>query len=253
MLSLEGRVALVTGGGRGIGRAVVERLAADGARVMTCGRSERPDDLDGTIGWCTADVSRSDDVERLRGAVEATFGPTTILVNNAGVQVEKTVVESTDEDFELVVGVNARGVFNTARACLPAMTAAGGGAIVNVGSISGRVSDPSLALYNASKAFVHGLTRSIAVDHGPVVRCNAVCPGWIMTGMADAAFALARDPQAAKTDALARHAAGRFGEPVDIANAVAWLVSDEAAFVTGQCFTIDGGLTAASPLNPGLF
>ena len=130
----------------------------------------------------------------------------------------------------------------------------GGGSIVNIGSISGHLADPSMALYNASKAFVHGLTRSIAVDHGPEgVRCSAICPGWIMTGMADAAFDLAKDPKHAKADALARHAAGRFGAPEDIANTAAWLLSDEAAFVTGQTFTVDGGLTAASPLQPGLF
>ncbi|HEY5739024.1 MAG TPA: SDR family oxidoreductase, partial [Gammaproteobacteria bacterium] len=113
--------------------------------------------------------------------------------------------------------------------------------------------DPGLALYNASKAFVQGLTRSIAVDHGPAIRCNAIAPGWIMTGMADAAFALARDPEAARRDALHRHPAGRFGQPADIAALAAWLASDEAAFATGQCYTLDGGLTAASPLNPGLF
>ena len=125
-----------------------------------------------------------------------------------------------------------------------------GGVIVNIGSISGIVSDPGMALYNASKAFIHSLTRSIAVDHGPHVRCNAVSPGWIMTAMADDAFALARQPAAAKADALARHPAGRFGQPEDVAAVVAWLASDEAAFVTGQCLVVDGGLTAASPLRP---
>ena len=134
------------------------------------------------------------------------------------------------------------------------MAASGGGAIVNIGSISGHHADPSMALYNGSKAFVHGLTRSIAVDHGHEnIRCNAICPGWIMTGMADAAFDLAKDPDVAKKDALARHAAGRFGEPQDIANAAAYLLSDDAAFVTGQTLTVDGGLVAASPLQPGLF
>ena len=149
------------------------------------------------------------------------------------------------------MGVNAKGVFLTCREFIPDM--APGGAIINIGSISGNTADTGLALYNASKAFVHGLTRSIAVDHGPAVRCNAISPGWIMTDMADAAFALADDPERAKMDALARHPAGRFGQPEDIAALAVWLASDEAAFATGQCYILDGGMTSASPLNPGLF
>jgi NAD(P)-dependent dehydrogenase (short-subunit alcohol dehydrogenase family) len=100
---------------------------------------------------------------------------------------------------------------------------------------------------------VHGLTRSIAVDHGPGIRCNAICPGWIETGMLEAGFDLSDDPQAARADALARHATRRFGKPADIAAMAVWLASDEAAFATGQLFTIDGGMTAASPINTGLF
>ena len=128
-----------------------------------------------------------------------------------------------------------------------------GGSIINIGSISASSADPGLALYNASKAFVQGLTRSIAVDHGPAIRCNAIAPGWIMTDMADAAFAVAQNPAAAEQDALHRHPAGRLGKPADIAALATWLASDEAAFATGQVFTLDGGMTAASPLNPGLF
>ena len=137
------------------------------------------------------------------------------------------------------------------RAFIPVM--AQGASIINIGSISGNVADPGMALYNASKAFVHGLTRSIAIDHGPGIRCNAICPGWIMTDMVDAAFAVADDPQRAKSDALARHPAGRFGDPDDIASLAVWLASDESSFATGQCYTLDGGMTSASPLNPGLF
>jgi len=246
------RAAIVTGGSRGIGRALVDRFLSDNVDVLTCGRGSRPADLATQAVWMQADVSRSADAERIVAEARRHFGKVAILVNNAGVQVEKTVSQTTDEDWDLVMGINARGAFNMCRAVLPEMEKSGG-VIVNIGSISGVVSDPSLAVYNASKAFVHSLTRSIAIDHGPKVRCNAVLPGWIATGMADDVFALAKNPSAAKADALARHASRRLGRPEDIANMVAWLASDQAEFATGQCFTCDGGLTAASPLQPGLF
>ncbi|MCE2517914.1 MAG: SDR family oxidoreductase [Alphaproteobacteria bacterium] len=253
MTDFSGKIALVTGGSRGIGAAIVARLRADGATVITCGRGERPADLAEDVDWVSMDVSSGEDVSALKDHIISRHGRLNLLVNNAGVQVEKPVTESTDEDWDQVMGINAKGVFLTCRGFIPVMAEHGGGAIVNIGSISGNHADPSMALYNASKAFVHGLTRSIAVDHGAQgVRCNAICPGWIMTGMADAAFDLAKNPAAAKQDALARHAAGRFGEPDDIAKAAAWLLSDEAGFVTGQTFTVDGGLVAASPLQPGL-
>jgi meso-butanediol dehydrogenase/(S,S)-butanediol dehydrogenase/diacetyl reductase len=246
------RTAIVTGGSRGIGRAIVDRFLSDGIEVLTCGRGGRPSDLAVSAIWVQADVSVAADAERVVSGAKARFGTISILVNNAGVQIEKTVPDTTDADWDLVVGTNARGTFNMCRSILPIMQESGG-VIINIGSISGVVSDPSMALYNASKAFVHSLTRSIAIDHGPKVRCNAVRPGWIATAMADDAFALAKDPAAARRDALARHPSARFGRPEDIANMVAWLASDEAAFVTGQCLTADGGLTAASPLQPGLF
>ncbi len=251
MNRLAGKSALVTGGRQGIGRGIVERFLDEGARVMTCGRGDSPADLTEAVLWETCDVSKRADVDRLTDRVVAEFGELHILVNNAGVQIEKTVVETTDADWDALMGVNAKGVFLLCRDCIPIMAA--GGSIINIGSISATSADPGLALYNASKAFVQGLTRSIAADHGPAIRCNAIAPGWIMTGMADAAFAVAKDPEAAKADALARHPAGRFGAPADIASLAVWLASDESSFATGQCFTVDGGLTAASPLNPALF
>ena len=247
MTRLTGKRAFITGGRQGIGRGIVDAFLAEGAEVTTCGRGPRPVDLPDTITWLELDVS---DPTAVTAAAKST-GLIDILVNNAGVQVEKTIADSTDADWDLVMGVNARGVFNCCRAYIPYMPK--GSSIINIGSISGNVADPSMALYNASKAFVHGLTRSIAVDHGPDIRCNAICPGWIETGMLDAGFDLAADPAKARSDALARHATRRFGKPADIAAMAVWLASDEAGFATGQLFTIDGGMTAASPLNPGLF
>lgn len=251
---LKNKTAVITGGSRGIGRSIVECFAREGAQVLTCNRSEPKDPLPQGIWSLTADVSCSDEVKKLAGEAVSRLGKVDILVNNAGVQVEKTVVDSTDEDFKTLMGVNTWGVFALCREFIPLMAGNGGGTIINIGSISADHADPSMALYNASKAFVHGLTRSIAVDHGHQgIRCNAICPGWIMTEMADAAFDLADDPDAARADALARHAAGRFGQPKDIAQAALWLASDAATFMTGQTLTIDGGLVAASPLRPGLF
>ena len=251
MKTLENKTALVTGGRQGIGRGIVDAFLNEGARVMTCGRGPRPDDLPENIAWQTTDVSNVTEMEALKKTVIQTFGELSILVNNAGLQIEKTVVNTSDEDWNNLMGVNAKGVFMACRAFIPLMQ--DGASIINIGSISGNVADPELALYNASKAFVHGLTRSIAVDHGPAIRCNAISPGWIMTDMADAAFELAKNPQAAKEDALARHPAGRFGKTDDIAAMAVWLAGTQSGFVTGQCFTVDGGMTAASPLNPGLF
>jgi len=252
--TLENKAAVVTGGSRGIGRAIVEAFTAHGARVLTCARSGDGTDLPGGVHWMKADVSRSADVDALAVQAVDVLGQINILVNNAGTQIEKTALESTDEDWEKLMGTNARGVFLMCRQLIPLMAESGGGSVINIGSISGEHADPGMALYNASKAFVHGLTRSIAVDHGRQgIRCNAICPGWIMTEMADAAFAQAKDPTAARADALARHAAGRFGQPVDVAQAAVWLASDASTFMTGQTLTIDGGLVASSPLRPGLF
>lgn len=244
--------AVVTGGSRGIGRAIVTRLQKEGYGVLTCGRGVRPKDLPGEVLWKQTDVADPRQADALVGEALDCLGSVALLVNNAGVQVEKTVPQSSDEDWDLVMGVNCRGVFNLCRALLPSMDERGG-VIVNIGSISGSCADGGMALYNASKAFVHGLTRSIALDHGPRVRCSAIQPGWVQTEMASSAFALSADPRSAEADALLRHPLRRLGRPEDIANAVVWLASEQASFVTGQCFVIDGGLTAASPLQPALF
>ncbi len=243
---LQGKTALVTGGRQGIGRGIADRFVEEGASVTLTGRGARPDDLPEHFGWSGTDVSDAAAVE----ALAAGFNGLDILVNNAGVQIEKTVTGTSDDDWDLLMGANAKGVFLMCRALIPRM--ADGGSIINIGSISGQTADPGLALYNASKAFVHGLTRSIAIDHGPQVRCNAICPGWIMTGMADAAFAVAADPDVAK--GCSGPASCRQVRPAVRYRRDGGLAClDQSGFTTGQCFVVDGGLTAASPLNPGLF
>ena len=199
--SLRGAAVVVTGASSGIGLAVAERFVAAGARVLTGSRREPPEGLG---RWVCTDVADPVQAGALVAAAVDAFGRVDVVVNNAGVQVEKTVADTTDDEFDYVIGVNVRGVFNMCRAAVhQTRCQADGGVIVNVGSISGRVSDHGMAVYNASKAAVHGLTRSIAIDHGAEgIRCNAVLPGWIATPMADTAFDLATDPAAARAKPL---------------------------------------------------
>jgi len=244
-------VIIVTGSSRGIGRAIIDRLCRDNSLIIGCARSAKPCDLPKNVIWLQTDITEADAIKHI--VAQATeHGKISALVNNAGIQLKKTLSETTDSDWDKLIGINCKSVFNLCRAVLPIMQENGGN-IVNIGSISGMVADPKMALYNASKGFIHSLTRSIAVDYGPKVRCNAVCPGWITTDMTREAFDLAKNPEKAYQDALARHPLRRLGTPNDIANTVAWLLSDKSAFINGQCITVDGGLTAASPLQPGLF
>jgi len=247
---LNGKRAIVTGASRGIGHAIVERFVAEGARVMAAAR-KRPSDLPAGVLWRDCDVAKRDDVEALVAAAKQELGGIDVLVNNAGTLVDRTLIDTTDEEWERLFAVNVRSVFFTCRAAIPVMIEGGGGAIVNLGSVSGQVADFGMAAYNATKAAVHLLTRSIAVDHGPQgIRCNAVCPGWIKTDMLQQSFDLVADPAAAEAAAVREHPVRRLGRPGDIAAMAAWLASDETGFVNGHLYTVDGGLIARSPIGP---
>lgn len=248
---LQGRVAVITGGSRGLGRATVERFVEEGARVITGSTREPDQPFADNVEWQHLEMRDQASVVALVRRAADVHGRLDILVNNAGIEIEETLESSSDEDWRRMCDINMRGVFDATRAAIAPMRAGGGGTVINLGSISAFLSDPNLALYNASKAWVVGFTRSVAVDHGKDgIRCNAVCPGWIMTDMLMQTFGQAADVDAAIRDAVARHPLGRLGKPRDIANAVLWLASDEASFVSGTTLVVDGALSAGAPIDP---
>ncbi|MDE0498432.1 MAG: SDR family oxidoreductase [Acidimicrobiaceae bacterium] len=243
---------VATGASSGIGEAIARRFVADGWDVLTGSRSEPS--IDGAA-WLRTDVADPAQADALVTAAVERFGQLDVVINNAGVQVEKTVADTTDEEFDHVMDVNVRGVFNMCRAAVRQMTSeqagrTAGGVIVNIASIAATHADAGMAVYNASKGAVEALTRAVAVDHGHQgIRCVAVSPGWITTALADAVFDLEADADAARQAAIERHPVGRLGTPDDVAEAVAWLAGPAASFVSGSVLTVDGGLTAQSPIG----
>lgn len=245
---LEGKRAIVTGASRGIGRAITERLVAEGARVVATARqSSPPESLSDAVCWIAGDVACGEHARNVAEMARDRLGGLDILINNAAMQLEKTIVETSEAEWDEIFAVNVRSVFLFSREAIDQMTP-GGGSIVSIGSYSGFLADPGLAAYCATKGAVHALSRAIAVDHGPAgIRCNVICPGWIKTDMMDAYLASVPNPRDAARALDANQPIGRIGQPGDIASLALWLASDESAFTTGQLFVCDGGLTAKAP------
>jgi 3-oxoacyl-[acyl-carrier protein] reductase len=239
--SLEGKIALVTGGARGIGEAISRELARAGARVAVGYRSgqEAADAVAAEIGGTAIQGNVGDPAEAqvVIERVEEELGDVDLLVNNAGVTRDTLIARMSDEDWEEVIETNLRGTFNTCRAVSRKMLRRRSGAIVNVTSVVGLHGNIGQANYAASKAGIIGLTKALARELGTRgVRVNAVAPGYISTALTDVLS------EEIRGTILGNTPLGRLGEPVDVASAVRFLCSDEAAFITGEVLLVDGGL-----------
>jgi NAD(P)-dependent dehydrogenase (short-subunit alcohol dehydrogenase family) len=256
-VSVAGRTALVVGARGGIGRAVVERLLREGADVYAADVTDpdgEPGDPD-RARPLTVDITSEEDVVRAMATIAEEAGRLDVLVNAAGVEVEKTIEDTTLEEWERSFAVNVTGTFLTCKHALPLLRAAArsgrSASIVNFGSYDGFIADPGLAAYCATKGAVHALTRAMACDHGPEgIRVNAVCPGYVDTAMLQSFFGGAGSGAGGRSiddlqDAVREvHPLRRYGTPEDVANLVHWLASDEARYASGQLWVLDGGLTA---------
>jgi NAD(P)-dependent dehydrogenase (short-subunit alcohol dehydrogenase family) len=244
-LPLENRVALVTGGTGGIGTAICKRLAKEGAVVIAADRHAPNVELPDGIFFNDLDVTQEDSVTKLMDSVEYNQGQIDILVNAAGIEIEKTIEDTSLDDWNRIFAVNVTGTFLVSKYALPLMRKTGAGSIINFGSYDGFIADPQLAAYCATKGAIHALTRAMACDHGPEnIRVNAICPGYIDTPMLQSFFGDSGDIESLQQAVRDVHPMRRYGTPDDIAGLVNWLAGDEARYASGQLWVLDGGLTA---------
>lgn len=249
-MNLHNKLAIVTGGGRGIGRGITDRLLAAGARVLIAQRQPLDEVLlnNANVFYIRSDLSEIESPYQIAAAA-AELGGTDILVNNAGFMFEQHIEDMDEASWDQMMIVNMRAPVFLAKAVLQQMRAHSGGNIINIGSIEGIGANPYHAAYCASKAGVHGFTRALAVDLGKdSIRCNSIAPGWINSDLSNDYINAQSDPQQARRDLHAMHPIGRTGDPSDIGSMVVFLASDEAGFITGQTFVVDGGRTAKLPL-----
>jgi NAD(P)-dependent dehydrogenase (short-subunit alcohol dehydrogenase family) len=251
MKSLDGKIALVTGGGSGIGRAAALTFAREGAKVVVAdivvdGGEETVrmiKEADGDAVFVKTDVSQAAEVEAMVNKTVETYGRLDCAFNNAGIEgVQAPIIENPEENWDRVININLKGVWLCMKYELPQMLKQGGGAIVNTSSVAGLVGFQGITPYVASKHGVAGLTKTVALEYATSgIRVNAVCPGVIQTPMIDRF--IGGDPEAA-AQFTSLEPVGRLGTPEEIAEAVVWLCSDAASFVTGHPMVVDGGFIA---------
>src|SRR6185295_11393575 len=254
-MKLQNRSVVITGSGSGIGRACALGFAKEGAQVVVAGiqldaAEETVKQIQAAGGKafaCQTDVSRPDSVAALVNTTIKAYGKIDTLINNAAIQINKTIADTTFEEWNAQMSVNVGGVFVCSKLFLPYLKITKG-SIVNMSSVNAYFVEPSCAGYCATKAAIIGLTKAMAIDHGHEgIRVNCICPGYIDGGTAEGYFQSQSDPAQARIDAGKLHALWRIGKPDEVAQVAIFLSGDDASFVTGSAYVVDGGFGSGLP------
>jgi NAD(P)-dependent dehydrogenase (short-subunit alcohol dehydrogenase family) len=252
-MRMENKHGVVTGGASGLGREVARLFCAEGAAVVVAdvnqdGADSVVKEIQGAGGTAVAqacDVTKEDQLIAAIARAQDEFGSLDFMINNAGVQLEKPLDETTNEEYDWVFDVNARGVFWGCKYAVQAMRNSGGGTIVNTASALSLISDPFLPVYTASKHAVLGFTRSVGTAYAEDgIRCNCVCPGDMQTPMIEKYWEATGDPEKARAEMEAMYPAKKIGQPSEVAKAILFLASDDSSYMNGSFMQVDGGLLA---------
>ena len=246
-MSFNDKTIVITGGAKGIGAGCARVFHRDKGNVVLLDVDEEKGrefsrELGGRSMFIACDVSKESQVSEAMAQAVAQFGGLDVLVNNAGYQIYKTVTETTEEDWDALLGVNLKGAFLCARHAIPYMQEKGRGVVVNISSVQAFVTQPKVAAYATSKSGLIGLTRSIAIDYAPDIRSVAICPGGVDTPMNRQAFQQSPDPEEVRQETIDIHLVKRMAEAGEIGEFVAYVASEKGAFITGQALRIDGGI-----------
>lgn len=236
---------LITGGAKGIGKACVEHFLDQGYKVIALdndGEALAKLNRDNRLTTLTCDVTKEENVKYCVNEAVSNYGDIDVLVNNAGVQHYGSVHKTSSDEWDFVIGVNLKAPFLMSKYCIPSMLNANKGVIINVSSVQAFLCQKRVAAYTSSKSGLLGLTRSIAVDYAPTIRCVAVCPGTVRTPMLEKAINESANPELALQEINNMHLTNRAAEPMEVAQFIGYLASEKASFMTGCEYRIDGGI-----------